>query len=213
MKQLYRTITALMMALMLIICMSACGAKDDAGEAGAAADNQTETEAAADTEGEDAAAADEEPAEAVKTLTPDSEEDLGNNIPMQIDSITLYEDGSVEIVPTDDLKKNEIKDDSQAVYPFKESGEVEDIYVVAYGNGGYRTIIALLKDGSISAVNGRALIEDHIFAVMDDVANRDNFVKVENVKGEDAFSIVATTDDGEEVVLDYSLNFDEPEAE
>lgn len=213
MKQLYRTITALMMALMLIICMSACGAKDDAGEAGAAADNQTETEAAADTEGEDAAAADEEPAEAVKTLTPDSEEDLGNNIPMQIDSITLYEDGSVEIVPTDDLKKNEIKDDSQAVYPFKESGEVKDIYVVAYGNGGYRTIIALLKDGSISAVNGRALIEDHIFAVMDDVANRDNFVKVENVEGEDAFSIVATTDDGEEVVLDYSLNFDEPEAE
>lgn len=209
MKNTIKTILALVMALVLMICMTACGNKEDAEAADSAADNQTE--ASQDAEGEDAAAS--EQGEAVRTLTPDAEEEIGQNLPMQIDSITLYEDGSVAVVPVDDLKKNEIKDDADAVYPFEESGDVKDIYVVTYGNGGYRTIIALMKDGSISAVNGRALIEDHIFAVMDDVANRDNFVSVENVTEEDGSSIIATTEDGEEVILDYSLNFDEPEAQ
>ena len=139
------------------------------------------------------------------------DEDLGPRLPLMIESITLYDDGSVAIVPTDELKKNEIKDDAAAVYPFAESGEADDVCVVDYGNGGYRTILALMKDGSISAVNGRALVEDHIFAVMDNVANRDNFVKIESVTGEDGSSIVATTDEGEEIILDFSLNFDQPE--
>ena len=59
---------------------------------------------------------------------------------------------------------------------------------------------------NISCVNAGALIEDHIIAVMNNVAGRDNFVKVENVTDESASGIVGTTDDGEEVVLDYSIN-------
>ncbi len=193
---------ALLLALVMMI-VSACGGKDDSQDS-AAEGEETQTE---ETAGEEEA---EETAEVVKTID-GIDEDLGPRLPLMIESITLYEDGTVAIVPTDELKKNELGDDETAVYPFADSGEVDDICIVDYGNGGYRTILALMKDGSISAVNGRALVEDHIFAVMDNVANRDNFVKIENVTDEEGSTIVATTEDGTEVVLDYSLNFDEPE--
>lgn len=210
MKNGFRTMLALLMALVMMICMAACGGKDDAGASDTGgSDTQTEEQAAGEeTDGE--AADTEETADIVKTIE-GVDTDIGSREPLQIETITLFSDGSVAIVPTEDLKKNEIKDDADAVYPFEESGKVEDVAVVDYGNGGYRTVIALMKDGSISVVNGRALVEDHIFAVMDNVGGRDNFVKIESVKGEDAYSIIATTEDGEEVVLDYSMNFDEPE--
>jgi ABC-type Fe3+-hydroxamate transport system substrate-binding protein len=205
MKRDCKRIIALILALLMMICMTAC--KDDSEEA--ASDSSTAAaQTAADDEKETEEA--EEPVKVVKTIE-GIDEDIGSRLPLMIDSIVLYEDGSVAIIPTEDLKKNEIpEDDADAVYPFEESGKVADIYVMDYGNGGYRTIVALMKDGTISAVNGRALVEDHIFAIMDDVANKENFVSVENRKDEDASSIVAVTDDGEEVILDYSLNFDEP---
>ena len=202
MKTKYKMILALMLALVLMVCMGSCGRKDDGGAADTSADTQTEENA--DT------AEDEEMPEVVKTIE-GVDEDLGPREPLQIDSITLYADGSVAIVPVDDLKKNEIKDDAQAVYPFKESGKVEDVAVADYGNGGYRTIVALMKDGTISVVNGRALVEDHIFAVIDNVANRDTFVEIQNVEQEDGYYIVGVTEDGNEVILDYAMSFDEPE--
>ena len=207
MKFSYKSILALIMAIVLMICMCACGdKKEDAASADAGASSQTEE--SADAEGEEEA----ETAEVVKTVEGiDDEETLDARLPLMIDSIILYDDGTLAIVPTDDLKKNEIKDDADAVYPFEESGKVKNFWVVDYGNGGYRTIIALMKDGSVSAANGRALVEDHIFAVMDNVGNKDNFKKIENRQEEDGFSIIGITKDGEEVILDYSLNFDEPE--
>lgn len=135
------------------------------------------------------------------------DEDLGPRLPLEISSIILYEDGSLEIIPVDDLRKNEIKDDAEGVYPFEESGKVQDVWVVDYGNGGYRTIAALMEDGSISVVNGPALVEDHIFAVIDNVAGRDNFVSIENTSDEGGSAIIGVTEDGSEVILDYSLNF------
>ena len=213
MKVNYRTILALIMALVMMVCMCACGNKND-DVAAADSSSETQSEESADAEGGEAEAETEEAdaADVVKTIEGiDDEETLKTREPLMIDSITLYSDGSLAIVPTEDLRKNEIKDDAEAVFPFEESGKVKNVWVVDYGNGGYRTIIALMKDGSVSAANGRALVEDHIFAVMDNVANRDNFKKIENRSDEDGSSIIGITDDGEEVILDYSLNFDEPE--
>jgi hypothetical protein len=184
--------------------MGSCGKKDAEETADTSADTQTEE------------AAEEKPAEelpeVVKTIE-GVDENIGDREPLQIDTITLYADGSVAIVPLDDLRKNEIKDDAEAVYPFEESGKVEDVAVADYGNGGYRTIVALMKDGTISVVNGRALVEDHIFAVIDNVANRDNFVEIQNIEEEDGHYIVGVTEDGNEVILDYAMSFDEPEKE
>ena len=199
MKKRYVSVLALLLVLVLMISMTACGSK------GEGSDSETEElgTATEETVKEEQAEDEKDTAEVIKTID-GIDEDLGPRLPLMIESITLYDDGSVDIM-------NEIKDDAAAVYPFAESGEADDVCVVDYGNGGYRTILALMKDGSISAVNGRALVEDHIFAVMDNVANRDNFVKIESVTGEDGSSIVATTDEGEEIILDFSLNFDQPE--
>lgn len=187
------SILALLMMLVMMVCMTACGNKEEEEET-LAIDEEITQEV-------------EQGPEAVKTIDNIDTED---EIPLQIESITLYEDGSVLVVPTDDLKKNEMKDsDAEGIYPFKDSGKVKDIYVVHYGNGGFRTILALIDDGTISAVNGNALINDHIIAVMNTLAGRDNFVSVENVAEEDAISIVGHTEDGEDIVLDYSLDFSE----
>ncbi len=201
MKRLYGVLAALIMALVLMMSMTACGGSEDAADAGAPEDTAAQEE--------------EQPADTravVKTIE-GVDEDLGERLPLMIDSITLYDDGTVAVIPLDELKKNEIKGDEEAVYPFEESGEVSDIYVVDYGNGGYRTIIALMKDGTVSAVNGRALVEDHIFAVLDTVGGRDDFTSIETETEEDGTTITAITEDGESVVLDYSLNFDDPEEE
>ena len=201
MKRFYGILAALIMALVLMMSMTACGGNEGAAD----------TSAPEETAGQE----EEQPAETrtvVKTIE-GVDEDLGSRLPLMIDSITLYDDGTVAVIPLDELKKNEIKGDEEAVYPFEESGEVSDIYVVDYGNGGYRTIIALMKDGTVSAVNGRALVEDHIFAVLDTVGGRDDFTSIETEAEEDGTTITAITEDGESVVLDYSLNFDDPEEE
>lgn len=203
MKRSYKIFLALILALAVMVCMTACGSKQEEEEAAGTGDTE-----AVETEPEE----ETETREVVKTID-GIDEDLGPRLPLMIESVTLYDDGTVAVVPLDELKKNEIKDDATAVYPFEESGEVSDVYVVDYGNGGYRTIIALMSDGTISAVNGRALVEDHIFAVMDTVAGRDNFVYIEPMTEEDGSTIVAYTDDGDSVVLDYSLNFDDPEGD
>lgn len=207
MRNRFRTILLVMLAMLMALCLGACGSKTEPAETTEENNTEAVTEEAAEPEQDE-----EELPEVVKTIEGvDDPETLGSRVPLMIDSITLYEDGSLAIVPTEDLKKNEIKDDADAVYPFEESGKVKDVWVVDYGNGGYRTIAALMEDGSISVANGRALVEDHIFAVMDDVANRDNFVDLRNDTGEDGSAIIGITEDGDEVILDYSLNFDEPE--
>ena len=211
MKKKFLSILAMIMALVLMVSMTACGNKDEDSTDGG--DTVTEEAAGGDEDAAEGSGTDAaEMPEIVKTID-GIDEDLGPRLPLMIESITLYDDGTVAIVPLDELKKNEIKGDETAVYPFADSGEVEDVSVTDYGNGGYRTVIALMKDGTISAVNGRALVEDHIFAVMDNVGSRDNFVAIETETDESATSIIGITDDGQEIVLDYSMNFDEPESE
>lgn len=195
-KRFYRII-AVIVTLLMMLSMTACGNKE--------AEEEVEEDEVIIQEVEQGP-------EVVKSIDGiDTEDD--KNVPMQIESITLFEDGTVLVVPTDDLKKNEMKDDEDApgIYPFADSGKVKDVFVVNYGNGGYRTIIALLEDGTISAVNGNALIQDHIIAVMNTVAGRENFVSIENIMDESAYGIIGHTEDGEDVVLDYSLDMAESE--
>jgi predicted small lipoprotein YifL len=186
---------ALLMTLALMLCLTACGDKEDE-----ATEEQTAEEVAEQIE---------DMPKIVNTIE-GIDDDLGPLMPLQIQSVTLFEDGTVALIPTEDLKRNEIKDDAEdqeAIYPFADSGKVKQIYLVEYGNGGYRTIMALLRDGTLSAINGKALVEDHIVAVMDGVAGRENFVDVEERSDESGHYLIGITDDDQEVELDYSLNF------
>lgn len=190
MKKCITLLTVLLMIMAMTLSMSACS-KSSGGE------SEADTKPVEDTT----------EAKIVKSIS-EVDVDCAPYIPLQIDSITLYDDGTVKIIPTDDLKKNEIKDgDEDGIYPFADAGKVKDIYLVGFGNGGYRTVICLMEDGTLAALSARELIEDHIAVVMPNVSGRDNFVSVKQVEGEDAVGVVGITDDDEEIELDYSLNF------
>ena len=186
----------MLLMLALAVMLAACGAKTG-GEGEAEQPKEEETE---------------EPAvEVVKVIDEIDTEDMPD-IPLQIESITLFEDGSLRIVPVDDLLKNaetnnEVVDG--AIYPFEDSGKVKDVFLVRFGNGGYRTIICLMDDGSLSALSANELITDHITVVWDNLTGRDTYVSVEDrlSEDEDAFGVYGITEDGEEISLDFSLDF------
>lgn len=188
-----------LLSLMLIIAMMfmlvSCGGKG--GDSGQSAEPADTEESAA------------QKAEVIKTLEEIDTEDM-MDLPLQIKSITLYDDGTLKIVPAEDLLKNaetnnEVVDG--AVYPFADSGKVKDFYLVRFGNGGYRTLICLMDDGTLSALSATELIEDHIFIVMDRLTGRESYVNIKEVKYDDAFGVVGITEDDEEIELDFSLDF------
>ena len=188
------SLLSLMLIIAMMLMLAACGGKG--GE-----------EAAEATEGETPAAA--ENADVVKTLDEIDTEDM-MDLPLQIESITLFDDGTLKIVPVDDLLRNSETNDEVvdgAVYPFADSGKVKDFYLVRFGNGGFRTLICLMDDGTLSALSANELIQDHIFIVMDRVTGRDTYTDVKEVSDEYAFGVVGITNEGEEIELDFSLNF------
>ncbi len=188
-----------LLSLMLIIAMmfmlASCGGKGgDSGQSAEPAETEESTT---------------QSAEVIKTLEEIDTEDM-QDIPLQIKSITLYDDGTLKIVPVEDLLKNaetnnEVVDG--AVYPFTDSGKVKDFYLVRFGNGGFRTLICLMDDGTLSALSANELIEDHIFIVMDRLTGRENYVNVKEVTYDDAFGVIGITEDDEEIDLDFSLDF------
>lgn len=200
MKKILTIILTLMLISAMALTLGSCGSKDGETEPEETQTEQTETE---ETE-------EPEAAEVVKTISDIDTEDM-HDMPLQIESVTLFDDGSVMLVPLEDLKKNaetnDELDENGAMYPFADSGKAKDIYLVRFGNGGYRTIIALMDDGTLSALSAKELIEDQIAVVMPNVSGRDNFVSVEQKEYEDGFGVVGKTEDGEEVELDFSLDF------
>ena len=197
MKKKYSTIFIILLTLLFALMMCACGKGAEPVDAG----EPTEVE-------------EEEPAETealeVVDYLEEIDADSAMDIPLQIESITLFEDGSLRIVPTDDLLKNAETNDEVVdggVYPFEDSGKVKAFYLVRFGNGGFRTLICLMDDGTLSALSANELINDRIFIVMDNLTGRDNYVDVKEVSDEDAFGVIGVTEDGEEIELDFSLDF------
>ena len=187
------SILAALLIIAMMVLLAACG---KAGEAAEGTDDQGE-------------AAPEETVHVLKSFDEIDTEGM-NDEPLQIETVQLLEDGTVRIVPTEDLLKNaetnnELVDG--AMYPFADSGKVKDIYLVRFGNGGYRTIICLMEDGSLSALSAKELIEDHITVVWDNLTGRDTYVSVEQKQDDDAFGVVGITEDDEEIELDFSLDF------
>ncbi len=197
-----RIIIALVLALSAMLLVTSC----DKGEESA------DMSASANTEASQEAEPAEEPAPEVAQIAMtidniDAEGDKKHK-PLQIKSIVLYDDGTVEIVPLDELKENELgSSEEKGIFPFGDFGKVKEVYVVGYGDEGYRTIIALMEDGTISAINGKALVEDHIITVAPKISGREDYVSVEIVEGDNGSSIIGHTKEDGEVILDNSVNF------
>lgn len=189
---------SLLLVIALAMMLAACGAKPDADIEEEEVPKQEEVV--------------EEPVvEVVKAIDEIDTEEM-EDIPLQIESITLFEDGTLRIVPLDDLLKNaetnnEVVDG--AIYPFADSGKVKDVFLVRFGNDGYRTIICLMDDGSLSAMSAKELIEDHITVIWDNLTGRDTYVSVEDRLNEakETYEVVGITEDDEEIDLDFSLDF------
>jgi hypothetical protein len=200
MTQKKRLLGLLVMFLIMALAMmlASCGAKTDAEIEEEEVPKQEEVV--------------EEPVvEAVKVIDEIDTEDM-KDLPLQIESITLLKDGTLRIVPLEDLLKNaetnnEVVDG--AIYPFADSGKVKDVFLVRYGDEGYRTIICLMDDGSLSAMSAKELIEDHITVIWDNLTGRDTYVSVEDrlSDNEDSYNVVGITEDDEEIDLDFSLDF------
>ena len=223
MKKLIAGILVMTMILGMSFALSACNNKDgeskneqglavvdknaSSEEDSADAENAEDAEKNEDAEADDGAKSTEDisGSDVVTSFRPDGEGMLDHALPMEIESIELLKDGTVILVPTGSLKENELGDsEATSLMPFADSGDVKvkEIYLLSIGNGGYRTIVALMDDGTISAINPRALIEDHIIAVKDRLGGRDSFVGFEQAEDEDAFGIIGKTEEGDDVILD-----------
>ena len=193
---------SLLLILSLSVTFSACGKKTD---------EETEGTEGTQVEEPQEETVEEPVKEVVKTIDEIDTEGM-EDIPLQIESITLFEDGTLRIVPLDDLLKNaetnnEVVDG--AIYPFADSGKVKDVFLVRFGDEGYRTIICLMDDGSLSAMSGKELIDDHITVIWDNLTGRDTYVSVEDRLNEakETYEVVGITEDDEEIDLDFSLDF------
>ena len=123
----------------------------------------------------------------------DIDTNLGYNLPLGVDSVKLMSSGKVILVTTNEnLPAEELT----------VGINVKDIYILPFGNGGYRSIIFLKNDGTVSAVNASALIENKKIEIMDNLGEYTNIVDINGQKEPDGFLITAITDTGEKLILD-----------
>ena len=114
------SILAGILVIALMVLLASCGKAGEAAEGGGEQEEKTP----------------EETVEVLKTIDEIDTEGM-NDEPLQIESIQLLEDGTVRMVPTEDLLKNAETNDELvdgAIYPFADSGKVKDVYLVRFGN-------------------------------------------------------------------------------
>ncbi len=123
----------------------------------------------------------------------DIDTNLNHELPLGIESVKLMSSGKVILVTKNENTPNE---------ELTVGVNVKNIYIFPFGNGGYRSILFLKNDGTVSALNASALIENQKIEIMDNIGNYNNIEEIESVKGTDASLIRAKTTSGEQVILD-----------
>lgn len=119
--------------------------------------------------------------------------------PMGVDSMTLTASGRLSIATNGALKE---KVGAEVVL----ANDVLAADLFNYGNGGYRVILFVRQDGTLSAVNPNDLIMKQTINVMDNIGGLKNVVDVSEETDEYETVIVATTQDGSKTVIDSYLN-------
>lgn len=118
---------------------------------------------------------------------------LEHNLPLGIDSVKLMSSGKVILLTNDELIPNE---------EVTVSLDVKKIYIFPFGNGGYRSVLFLKNDGTISALSAKALIEDKRIEVLDNIGGYTNVVDLEQQKDSSASYINVVLESGEKKLLD-----------
>ncbi|MDD5822907.1 MAG: hypothetical protein PUD55_00515 [Firmicutes bacterium] len=120
--------------------------------------------------------------------------------PMGLDSIDIMEDGQAILHATGKLLDRVGENYVAAM-------GVSEVYVLPYGNGGYRCVVFLMQDGTVSALSPTKMIEKNAAQLKTNLGKLENIVKVEPYSDEDGNCILVYDKDGKEILLDEYLDF------
>ena len=119
-------------------------------------------------------------------------------VPTGIDTILLTASGRLTLLTNGELKQSvgpevTLAKDAVAVDLFN------------YGNGGYRVVLFIRSDGSLSAVSANDMINNHKITILDNIGGLKYVAEVYETMDLDAFGIIARTQDGTETLIDPFL--------
>ena len=77
--------------------------------------------------------------------------------------------------------------------------------ILRYGNGGYRVVVFVRKDGTVSIVDPDILIQEHRIEIIDNLGDLTDIIGVYEQDEEDGTVIVAMDKNGDTVLLDPYL--------
>lgn len=128
------------------------------------------------------------------------DDDLTLFVETGIRDILLTNGGKLSIVTYGDL---EAAIGSEAVI----ANDVVTFDFMSYGNGGYRALVFVRQDGTVSAVNPTALINEHRIEVMDNLGDLTGIISVFERQDEDGTLIFAMDGEGNSTVIDEYLGY------
>lgn len=131
--------------------------------------------------------------EKIKKTIRNVDEKSGNYVLLGIDEIKLAKSGNLYI-ETDDILEH-LGDDILI------AANVQDVYLLPFGNAGYRTIIFIRYDKTVSAVNTTELVTNKNIEILD---NLGNYNDVKSVESENNL-IYITLENGKKYQLDEYL--------
>ena len=129
----------------------------------------------------------------VKKEIKDIDKDLKYNLPLGLDSVKLMKSGKVIVT----INNNAIGTGEQTV-----ATDVKDIYMFTFGNGGYRSILFIKNDGTVSSISASGLIENKKIEILDKLGGYTNVVSIEQDNDQESMLINAVLKNGEKYMLD-----------
>ncbi len=126
--------------------------------------------------------------------------DDGNSLfeETQVKNILIFADGTGGLELTGELAKT--YGDKVRICDNALAGNV-----FAYGNGGWRVIVFLMEDGTLSVINPVRLYSNHELQVIEKFAGLTHIVAIDEVSDDFATTVVATDMDGNTYLLDDYL--------
>ena len=119
--------------------------------------------------------------------------------PTGLDAILMTASGRLTLLTNGELQKNVGREVTLAM-------DAVAVDLFNYGNGGYRIVLFVHSDGTLSAVSASDMIDKHQITVIDNVGGLKYVAEIYETQEMDAFGIIARTQDGTETLVDPYLN-------
>ena len=185
MKKRIPFLLTIVMVLAICFSVTACGGSQSTDVSDDTSVQQTEP-----TETEDVVA--------IKKKISDVDDDLGSFVALGVDSIELTEDGAL-IIEFDGALEESLGEEVVV------ATGVRDVFLLPFGNGGFRTIAFIREDGTVSALNTSELLYNKNIEVMDNLGGYQDAYTLEGVQLPDAIGVNVVMNNGESYSLDPYL--------